>query len=108
MELIKDGVKVEWEDIGEGIHGDYDEGDPEDIPLFRFYISKLVFGEWEEISDASYCTLVPTGTSDDVQRKLLQILMDRVFDEVKNGHSIKKLCERLSWIDPTWIANKED
>jgi hypothetical protein len=104
MELKKDKVMVEWDDsTNEGISGDYDPDDPNDIPLLRFYVNKLVSNEWEELPDASYCTQVDARTSNDIQRKLLQVLMDEVYEEVKSGHSIKKLCEQLSWIDPSWV-----
>lgn len=37
MELVKGSVKLEWEYIGEGIIGDFDETNPEDEALLRFY-----------------------------------------------------------------------
>ena len=36
LEYEEGGVRVCWEDIGEGICGDYDPDDPDDIPLLRF------------------------------------------------------------------------
>ena len=54
MMLEEDGIRVEWEDIGEGICGDYNPEDPDDIPLLRFSVSILLDGQWEAVEDASY------------------------------------------------------
>lgn len=61
MMLEEDGIRVEWEDIGEGICGDYNPEDPDDIPFLRFSVSILLDGQWEAVEDASYCSRVPHG-----------------------------------------------
>jgi len=99
MEHIVDDIKVEWEDIGEGLSGDFNDKDPNDISLLRFYVSVKDGGEWAEADDASYCTRMPTSTPKDILRKGLKLIYDRVHDIVKNG-SIKKICEDLSWLSP--------
>lgn len=98
MELIRGIVKVELESIGEGYNGDYDPDDPEDQPLLRFTVLKLVDGEWEQIDDASYCTELPESTPNDLQGLVLTFIMDEVYDAVVGGASIKKRCELLSWL----------
>ena len=46
-ELIKDRVKVEWVELGEGWWGDYDPDDPMDEELLRFDVSWLDdAGQW--------------------------------------------------------------
>ncbi len=100
-----DGVRVEIEDIGEGISGDYDENDPEDIPLVRFYISCLVNGEWEELEDASYCTQLPATLDENLLKVATDIILEEVKDRILEGHSIKKICERLSWIGEENVRN---
>lgn len=58
-------LRLEWEHIGEGVSGDYDPGDPDDVPLLRFTISRVatpLSGEYEPCEDASYCTMVRTTT----------------------------------------------
>lgn len=102
MELIRENVKVELEDIGEGISGDYNPDDPNDTPLLRFYVlRKDEDGEWQEYPDGSYCTQINAETtSEERQREILEVIMDRVFDEVSGGvSSIKKACEELSWLE---------
>lgn len=105
-ELIRGKIKVEWVDCGEGLSGDYDPDDPEDIALLRFDISRLVDSDWEPIDDASYCTMMPVDTSDEAKIESLEYLMDEIYEPASAVHSIKKLCERLSWINPDWLKER--
>jgi hypothetical protein len=98
MNAVRDDVKVEWVNLGEGWDGDYDADDADDINLLRFDVSKRGASGWEAVDDASYCTQVPASMPETVLRQLLQMLLDEVYESVHEGHSIKKLCERLSWI----------
>ena len=95
FELTAQGVTVELEDIGEGLSGDYDPKDKDDVPLLRFTVLK---GN-EPVEDASYCTQVPTNITIVEATKILGAIMNEVFEPIMQGHSIKKMCERLSWID---------
>jgi len=97
-QLIRDNVMVEWSELGEAIDGDYNPDDPEDIELLRFDVSRLVDGEWEAIDDASYCTQVPVSATPEQRADGLEWIMDDVFEGASQGYSIKKICERLSWI----------
>ena len=98
--LTDDRVRVDLEHIGEGWSGDYDPDDPKDQPLLRFD----VYLNDEPLDDASYCTQLPDTLDDTTRGKALRYLMDQVKDPAESGHSIKKLCERLSWIDVSWIG----
>ena len=95
FELTAQGVTVELDDIGEGLSGDYDPKDKDDVPLLRFTVLK---GN-EPVEDASYCTQVPTNITIVEATKILGAIMNEVFEPIMQGHSIKKMCERLSWID---------
>ena len=88
-------ISVELEDIGEGLSGDYDPEDKDDIPLLRF----TVLEDGEPVEDASYCTQVPTDITPTEATKIMEAIMNEVHDPVVQGLSIKKMCERLSWID---------
>lgn len=107
MEIIRNNVKIEWADCGEGLRGDYDPDNPEDIALLRFDVYVKQDGEWIEPDDSSYCTNVPVDTPPKDLMKLLDILMDEIYEPASQGHRIKKLCERLSWISPEWIRKTE-
>lgn len=99
--LVRDNVKVEWDAIGEGLHGDYDPADPEDVELLRFYISVLRDGVWMEKEDASYCTRLPVAASAEEQIAGLEILLDQFHCALSANIdiSVKKLGEQMSWID---------
>lgn len=97
--LIQNDVMVELHDeTCEGWNGDYDATDPNDELLLRFDVSRLVNGEWEPVDNASYCTQLPASTSSDKIAKALTSIMSEVSDAVRGGFSIKKTCERMSWI----------
>jgi hypothetical protein len=95
FELTANGVTVELDDIGEGLSGDYDPEDKDDIPLLRFTVLK----DNEPVEDASYCTQVPTNVTITEATKILGAIMNEVAEPLEQGYSIKKMCERLSWID---------
>jgi hypothetical protein len=103
MELIRGDVRIEWDAIGEGLIGDYNPDNPNDIELLRFYVQKKENGEWVDIEDGSYCTLFPVSASEEEMKKGLEILMDNFYDAAVAGESIKKIGERMSWISPDWL-----
>ena len=86
-------VDIEW--IGEGNEGDYDPTDSEDVPLLRFDVSKRnADGEWEQVQDGSYCTLLSaTLPIETIQKAATYILR-----QLHGVSHIKKICEKLSWI----------
>ena len=100
MELTAGNVKVVWEASGEGVCGEYDPDDPNDVELLRFavYHKTSPYFDWTEVDDASYCTQVPVNTPSETLTVLLARIFNEVYDYVQAGESIKKICERLSWI----------
>lgn len=95
-------VKVVLEDIGEGKDGDYDPSDPDDKPLLRFTVYRRGEREWEELDDSSYCTQIPVTTEKDEQLRLARLILAEVEAPAREHGRVKKLCERLSWVNPTW------
>lgn len=95
-ELVENDVKVEWYEGAEGLNGDFDPQDPNDVELLRFYVSKWDGSQWESVE--SFCTLVPVSTPAEIQTKLLRLIMDTVGDDVRAGISIQRKCEALSWL----------
>jgi hypothetical protein len=129
-ELIEDGIRVSLDCIGEGWNGDYNENDPDDEALMRFdvYIKQPETfnypypNDWYPLDDASYCTAFPESASQELQDKAVRFIMDEVKDSLlENFNSIleaieggdyasggiKKRCEHLSWIDPTWVNGEK-
>lgn len=98
-------IKVEWTNLGEGINGDYEEGNPADVNLLRFDVYILRNGRWKEVDDASYCTEMPADTDVDTLKRAAAYLAKEyamVLGDDPNA-SVKKLGERLSWICPDWF-----
>ena len=52
------------------------------------------------VDDASYCTLVDVNTPIGALVRMLHIILAEVDEPLRNGYSIKKICEKLSWIQP--------
>lgn len=107
MNYIKNGIKVEWVDLDEGLSGEYNPNDPEDIALLRFDVSELVDGEWEIMDNGSYCTAMPVHTPKVVLEQGLHKIYDEVYDVLAGGGSIKKTCESLSWMSPDWFQTAQ-
>jgi hypothetical protein len=91
--------------VGEGFYGDYDP-DPSsnDLPLLRFSVYVRINGEWVAVEDASYCTMMSVNVPKTVLQKALEYIMDEVYEPLSQGYSVKKLCERLSWITQDWFG----
>lgn len=105
--LIKRNIKIELEDIGEGWHGDYDPNDMKDEHLLRFTFYRYTKEQtFEPIPDCSYCTRLPTTIELKEKIRALDILM-KLFDRFCiEEDSAKRACERLSWIDKTWLNRR--
>jgi len=103
MSMNDDVLKVEWENLNEGWHGDYNPEDPDDENLLRFSAYAWSGDRWEYIEDSSYCTRVPASTDEAELERLLRIIFNEFRDVITDYEtaqivSVKKLGERLSWI----------
>jgi len=100
---VKGLVMVELDYIGEGIDGDYNPSNPHDEPLMRFAVYRREGCLWEAIDDSSYCTQVLATETNEILDRVALYILEEVFEPVKDGHPIKKLCERLSWLERKWL-----
>ena len=99
----QDGIRVEFEAIGEGLNGDYFEDDPSDVELLRFYVSVTAqhmtddmdgpddHGYWTP-QDSSYCTRVPTSATKEQRMDALR----RIHAKVSSLRSHDM--EAASWV----------
>lgn len=106
---IRDNVlRVDWYNAGEGICGDYNPNNSQDVNLLRFDVYIMENPEvgndsdksWRAVEDASYCTNMPTNVSKEILEKSLKYIFSEyraVIDQYSYS-SLKKLGERLSWI----------
>lgn len=99
-EAVLENVKVEWVELGEGLCGDYDPNNPEDIEFLRFDVYVLRDNEWEWVNDASHCTRFPADATIQQRMRGLEILIKRFHEALHDDIdvSVKKLAEELSWI----------
>lgn len=95
--IIRNNVKIDWVNLGEGNDGDFDPENPEDENLLRFDVSRTSKDGWEAIDDGSYCTMVPATANTDQLKYLLAHFMDVIYDDVSAHGKAKRLCESLSW-----------
>lgn len=112
-------VRVDLDWIGEGIDGDYDENDPQDVPLLRFGVSRKFtndcrddrfydltggheedyeIGEWCDVEDGSYCTQLSVTAPREQLIDAAQFILSYVESGVRDLHREKRMYESLSWI----------
>lgn len=109
---IRDKIlRVDWYNAGEGVCGDYNPNNPQDVNLLRFDVYIMENTEagndsddsdqnWRAVEDASYCTNMPANVSKEILEKSLKHIFSEyraVIDQYPYS-SLKKLGERLSWI----------
>ena len=95
--IIRNNVKIEWVNLGEGLDGDYDPENPNDFNLLRFDVSRHDGNDWTAIEDGSYCTMIQANAPYAVLQENLVHFMDTIYDDVSNHGKAKRLCEQLSW-----------
>jgi hypothetical protein len=103
-EVVATGDKfrasLEW--IGEGEDGDYRPQDPNDRPILRFDVSqKDENGEWEDVPDSSYCMQLDARLPRATRELAANLILRTVEEAHAAGLSLKRVCERLSWMDET-------
>ena len=96
--IIRNNVRIDWVNLGEGNDGDYDPTDKYDENLLRFDVYRFDGKEWEAIEDGSYCTQVAAGTDQKILIEHLRHFMDTIYHDVSTHGKAKRLCEQLSWI----------
>ena len=89
-------VSLNW-DCAEGLNGDYDKTDPDDVPLLRFDV--LVNGEQAE--NGSYCTQLSVNDPRPLLEKAAGIILKEA-EATLNKSGFKKSMAQLSWMQ---IAN---
>jgi hypothetical protein len=94
--IIRENVRIDWVNLGEGYDGDYDPTDKHDKNLLRFDVYRLNGKEWEAIEDGSYCTQVAVDTPHKILIDHLSHFMNTIYDDVSNHGKAKRLCESLS------------
>ena len=99
IEVIKDNIRLVWEDIGEGWSGDYNADDPDDTPLLRFSVDwRDADGDWVGLNDASYCTGLPIDTDPAKLREYADSIIASLNSTKEQPTEYKRTLERWSWL----------
>ena len=94
----RSGLRVDWIYIGEGLSGDWNPNNPNDIPLLRFDVYYLS-GEdqWDMVDDGSYCTNMEWGTSSDILARAAMLIIFNMEDKIGKT-SYRQALQDLSWM----------
>jgi hypothetical protein len=90
-------VVLEW-DCGEGICGDYNEEDPNDVPLLRFD----VMFKGEQADNGSYCTQLQVTDKRPLLKKAVKLILnvaEKYFGDEGSLSGFKRSMEELSWME---------
>ena len=108
LSVRDDILRVDWYNAGEGVCGDYNPENPQDVNLLRFdvYIAGDAGTEdesddgWREVEDASYCMNIPANTTQEILEESLKYIFSEYREVIDQYpyNSLKRLGERLSWI----------
>ncbi len=104
LSIHDDILRVDWYNADEGICGDYDPDNPEDMNLLRFDVYVKGPTGWEEVDDASYCSMIPASAPKDSLRRTLRRIFKKYREVIMSypvEYSVKHLGENLSWITDT-------
>ena len=102
LTIQSDLIRVDFVNIGEGLCGEYNADNPDDINMLRFDVYvKNDEKNWERVEDASYCTNIPADADLDILKERITTIYRRyadVIDSYPVSSSVKKLGEELSWL----------
>lgn len=102
--IVKDTVRIDFDELGEGWGGEFDEEDPGDEELLRFTTYRWQDGSWEEVDSGSYCTQLPVTLPPGQRKAALQYLMGQLHGAVTTGDSVRHRAAQLSWFAPDWFT----
>lgn len=100
-------VKVQWVNLGEGLNGDYNPNDPEDVNLLRFDVYHRNECGWEPLDNGSHCVLMDANTPAVVLKYAAQYIYERITDGATTL-SLKQILEECSYIHAETICPKSD
>lgn len=96
--------RLTWEYIGEGKCDNYNEDDPDDMPLLR----ATLYYEEDEVEDGSYCTFAPVDTDQDILNKMSSSLFGNLGLDFSNYEKInRKVMQRWTHDTNPTTWNKE-
>lgn len=101
-EQVTGTLVTEWEDLGEGHLGEWDENDPDDEPLLRFSVSFQPDddpADYHYFDNGSYCTNVRSDSDDTAQVALLTVVHNEARRALTAGEGFKRAMEDVSHVE---------
>jgi hypothetical protein len=93
-----DTLKVELQWKGDGLSGDFDPHDPEDVPLLRFMVEKRQEETWVPVEGGDRITTLPATLTDAKQSLVVDFLLSRLTTAYQQGQ-FKQMAAKLAWMD---------
>lgn len=90
-------VKVQWVNLNEGLNGDFNPNDPEDVNLLRFDVYQKTASGWEPLDDGSYCCQMVANTPAMVLKYAAQYIYERLTDGATNL-SLSQIMQECTYI----------
>ncbi|WP_050614983.1 hypothetical protein [Bacillus testis] len=101
MTLTRGNLQVSFKHLNEGYYGEYNPSNILDCRLLRFFV--LTYdegsGKFEEIKHTSHLTFLRVSTPDVLLKKALEMIMDAVVMNMKEGNPIEGVCKAMSFIN---------
>jgi hypothetical protein len=96
----RDGVRVTWMWIGEGVDGEFDFKHASDGDEPRLRVDVVVLKSEHESDTFSYCTLAPTWTSREGLERMTNELVRRLYADPQNPRNVVEMWTHLTRPDP--------
>lgn len=96
MAASNDTYGISFINLGEGYNGDYDEEDPNDVPLLRVDLLIKQGTDWDIL--VSFCTALPADTPYKRLEELASGWLEQMPGAIEN-RSLRELAAKWSWTD---------
>jgi hypothetical protein len=103
-------VRLAFCALGEGMSGDYDAEDTDDVELLRLDLTVRGPRGWrirssdDDARATSYCTLVPASTAAALLRALLELLAPAITPSRIAYFGLDKIGQVFSYCEPAWLT----
>jgi hypothetical protein len=94
----RQGVRVSFENMGEGAHDEWVSGRDLEAPLLRFGVQEQNGTGWDAVEDASYCTQLLATTPMEIITEAIDLILNETVPPIIHGASVKRICEMFSWL----------
>lgn len=99
VEFLERPFRLRWVRLGEGLWGEYNPEDPDDVELLRFELMKPDGQQgWEYVKNGGYCTQFKVASPRVVQRAGLWVLAEKLGEDLIDDRQVRRTFEEASHI----------